>query len=381
LKEIIILGSTGSIGTQSLEIIKRNPDKFTCSALCCGMKVDILRKQIDEFRPRAVSVYREEDAEELRRDYPDLEVFHGNKGARKIAAYEGDIVINALVGIRGLIPTLDAMEAGKDIALANKETLVTGGPLTMGKAAEKGVRILPVDSEHSAIFQCLQGAGPNSIEKIYLTASGGPFRGYSLKQLESVTIDDALRHPNWSMGRKVTIDSATMMNKGLEAIEAKYLFDVEPEQIQVVVHPQSIVHSMISFKDGAVIGQLGVPDMGLPIAYALSYPERTDSGLQKMDIFKDAASLTFEEADPAVFKCLRLAFDAMKAGHSYQVAMNAANEIVVSRFSRGRLHFLGIQDTIEKVLERHVPVKIDSAEDVLVIDKEARRMTLEVLDG
>ena len=272
MKRISILGSTGSIGTQCLDVISGNRDRFSVAALSCSKSIELLCRQIEEFSPVAVCVAEEADAAELSKKYSGIEFFHGDEGLRAIAAMEDcDMVVNSLMGMRGLEPTMAAIEAGKDIAFANKETLVVGGQLVMDAVKRRGVKLLPVDSEHSAVFQCIQGSAGNEIRKLILTASGGPFRGYSAEQLKSVTLEQALAHPNWSMGKKITVDSATMMNKGLEVIEAKWLFDIPAEKIQIVVHPQSILHSAVEYCDGSVIGQMGLPDMRVPIAYALSY--------------------------------------------------------------------------------------------------------------
>ena len=381
MKSLIILGSTGSIGTQCLDIVRIHRDRFTVSCLCCGKRIGLLREQIEEFAPRMAVVAEEKDAEDLRRDYPDLVVLSGDEGLREAAAGEGDLVVNALVGIRGLAPTLAAIEAGKDIALANKETLVTGGELVMRRAAEKGVKILPVDSEHSAIFQCLEAAMGNRPASVILTASGGPFRGYSLEQLENVTLAQALAHPNWSMGRKITVDSASMVNKCLEIIEAKHLFGMAPSEIEVVVHPQSIVHSMVRFTDGAVLAQLGTPDMRVPIAYALDWPKRDTTGAPRLDFAALTGGLTFEVPDTNVFRTIPLAYESLQRGGTATAALNGANEVLVAAFLAEKIRFIDIQNTLLRVMDRYENTALDTIEDVFEADATARRMTEEVLSS
>ena len=305
----------------------------------------------------------------------------GVENAEKLSAGEGDLVVNALVGIRGLAPTLAAIEAGKDIALANKETLVTGGELVMRRAAEKGVKILPVDSEHSAIFQCLEAAMGNRPESVILTASGGPFRGYSLEQLENVTLAQALAHPNWSMGRKITVDSASMVNKCLEIIEAKHLFGMAPSEIEVVVHPQSIVHSMVRFTDGAVLAQLGTPDMRVPIAYALDWPKRDTTGAPRLDFAALTGGLTFEVPDTNVFRTIPLAYESLERGGTATAALNGANEVLVAAFLAEKIRFIDIQNTLLKVMDRYENTALNTIEDVFAADAAARRMTEEVLSS
>ena len=354
MKTIAILGSTGSIGTQALDLVRRNPEKFSVSVLSCGRRIERLKEQIEEFHPRMVVVQREEDAATLAMEYPKLQVEYGDKGLIAAAESSCDLVLNSLVGIRGMIPTYYALRAGNDIAFANKETLVAGGELIMRTSEETGRKLLPVDSEHSAIFQCLQQNSGQAVRRILLTASGGPFRGYTLEQLRGVTLDQALRHPKWDMGNKITIDSATMMNKGLEIIEAKWLFDVDPDRIQVVVHPQSIVHSAVEYWDGSVLAQMGNPDMRVPISYAFSWPERLENDFKPLDLFAEG-TLTFERPDPEVFKTLRLARHACSQGGTYPAALNGANEALVQMFLEQKIGFTDIQDTIEKVLEVHKP--------------------------
>ncbi len=376
MKNVGILGSTGSIGTQALDIIDKNQDKFKVKVLSCGSNVELLAEQIEKFRPDIAVTLREEDAAQLAKRFTKTEFFWGAKGLIEAAKAEGtDIVLNSLLGISGLAPTMAAIESGKDIALANKETLVTGGKLVTDEAKRQGVRLLPVDSEHSAIFQCLEGnrGSGRKIKKILLTASGGPFRGFSRQQLEQVTLEQALKHPKWTMGKKITIDSATMMNKGLEVIEAKWLFDVEVEDIEILVHPQSIVHSMVEFTDTSVIAQLGMPDMRIPISLALNYPDRLDSLSPSLDFFTQGANLTFEKPDPKVFRCISLAYEASKAGGSYPVVLNGANEVLVDMFLKGKISFIDIQDRLERILDSHKPEYNLTLDDVLHIDNEIRK--------
>lgn len=375
MKKISILGSTGSIGSQALAIIEQHEDKFQAAALSCAKQIDLLRIQIERFRPQAVCVAEEADARRLSAQYPGIEIFYGAEGLQAIASMEDcDMVLNALMGMRGLAPTLAAICAGKDIAFANKETLVAGGALVMDAAKKAGVKLLPVDSEHSAIFQCLQGRAGNEVKRIILTASGGPFRGYRLEQLEEVTLEQALKHPNWSMGKKITIDSATMMNKGLEVIEAKWLFDVPVDKIQVVVHPQSILHSAVEYRDGSVIGQMGNPDMKVPIAYAFSYPERLDlEGItESLDFFGLQSGLTFYPADREVFKTIGLAYEACKMGGSYPVVLNGANEVLADLFLQGKIRFIDIQNTLVRIMDGHQPVYDLDLAGVLEEDRRIR---------
>ncbi len=374
MKRISILGSTGSIGTQALDIIEHHPEELQVAALSCAKRVDLLREQIRRFSPAAVCVAEEEDARSLAKEFPGLEVYHGMKGLVAIASMEDcDMVLNSLLGMRGLEPTLAAAKAGRDIAFANKETLVAGGELVMRTVEENGVALLPVDSEHSAIFQALQGNAGNEIRRILLTASGGPFRGYSREELLQVSREQALKHPNWSMGAKITIDSATMMNKGLEVIEARWLFHVPLEKIQVVVHPQSVLHSAVEYADGSIIGQLGNPDMRVPIAYAFSYPKRLPmtGTMQPLDIFS-CGELTFEKMDETVFRTVGLAYEASRRGGTYPVALNAANEVLVAAFLDGRIRFHQIQDILEDILREHQPLPGLSLEEILETDARVR---------
>ena len=375
MKKISILGSTGSIGTQALDVIAHNQDKFKVTALSCAKSLPLLCRQIEEFSPEAVAVKDETDAKEIADKYKDLEVFWGAEGLKTIASMEScDMVLNSLMGMKGLEPTMAAIESGKDIAFANKETLVAGGQLVMDAVKKHGVAMLPVDSEHSAIFQSLQGNQDNEIRRILLTASGGPFRGYSLEQLEQVSMEQALNHPNWSMGSKITIDSATMMNKGLEVIEARWLFDVPLEKIQVVVHPQSILHSAVEYMDSSVIGQMGNPDMRIPIAYAFSYPERMDLSdvTQPLDLFSLKEGMSFYPADRSVFKTIDLAYEACREGGSCPVVLNGANEVLVDLFLHGKIRFIDIQNFLIQMMEAHQMKRNLDLETILEEDMRGR---------
>ena len=375
MKKISILGSTGSIGTQALDVIAHNQDKFKVTALSCAKSLPLLCRQIEEFSPEAVAVKDEADAKELADKYRDLEIFWGAEGLKTIASMEScDMVLNSLMGMKGLEPTMAAIESGKDIAFANKETLVAGGQLVMDAVKKHGVAMLPVDSEHSAIFQSLQGNQDNEIRRILLTASGGPFRGYSLEQLEQVSLEQALNHPNWSMGSKITIDSATMMNKGLEVIEARWLFDVPLEKIQVVVHPQSILHSAVEYMDSSVIGQMGNPDMRIPIAYAFSYPERMDLSdvTQPLDLFSLKEGMSFYPADRSVFKTIDLAYEACREGGSCPVVLNGANEVLVDLFLHGKIRFIDIQNFLIQMMEAHQTKRNLDLETILEEDMRGR---------
>ena len=371
MKKIAILGSTGSIGTQTLSVIEEHADDFEVTALACGNNIRLLEEQMRKFRPKLVAVWSKEAAASLRVRTADLgiPVETGMDGLLAVATYEeSEILVTAIVGMLGIRPTIAAIKAKKTIALANKETLVTAGHLIIPLAAEYGVSILPVDSEHSAIFQSLQGNAHNKIKKILLTASGGPFRGKTYEELEHVTLEDALKHPNWSMGKKITIDSATMVNKGLEVMEAKWLFGVKPSQIEVVVHPQSILHSAVMYEDGAVIGQMGTPDMRLPILYALFYPNRRMLYAEELDLFK-IGSLTFERPDRETFYGLSLAYDALDAGGNVPTVFNAANERAVAKFLDGKISFIEIPEIIAASMEEIYYKEDPTLEEIL--DTEA----------
>ena len=370
-KNITILGSTGSIGTQTLDVV-REIGGISIKAMTTNTRIELFEKQIREFMPELVCVMNADKAKELEENIKDLgiPVLTGMDGLVAAATYEkSDTVVNSVVGNIGLVPTVAAIKAKKDIALANKETLVTCGELVMKLIKENNVHMYPVDSEHSAIFQSLQGNSMNRIEKIILTASGGPFR--NRQDLSDITIADALAHPNWAMGKKITIDSATLMNKGLEVIEAKWLFDVETDKIQVVVHPQSIIHSAVEYEDGAVIAQLGVPDMKVPIQYALTYPNRVKNGFKRLDLF-ETAQLTFERPQTERFPCLALAFEAIKTGGTMPCVLNGANEVAVNKFLEGKIKFTQIPEIIEKVMSAYT-VKYDyTLDDVLEADRWSR---------
>lgn len=370
MKNISILGSTGSIGTQTLDIVSKNND-LKVVALAAYGSIELLEKQIREFKPELVCVYDERKAKELCQNISDLsiKVVSGMDGLMEVASIDSaDIVVTAIVGMIGIRPTMAAIKAGKDIALANKETLVTAGHIIIPAAKEYNVKILPVDSEHSAIFQCLNGENQREIDKILLTASGGPFRGKTKDELKNVTVEAALKHPNWAMGRKITIDSATMVNKGLEVIEAKWLFGVDFSQIQVVVQPQSLIHSMIQFKDGAVMAQLGTPDMRLPIQYAIYYPERRYLDGQRVD-FSKIGQITFEDPDMENFKGLKYAYEAGKCGGSMPTVFNAANERAVAMFLDRKIKFLDIYEIIEESMKNVKLVKEPSIEEILDVEK------------
>lgn len=371
MKKIGILGATGSIGTQTLEIVRNHRDEVQVVALAAGKNAALLEKQIREFEPRLAVLWDEEASRDLKERVSDLDVkvLSGMEGLLEIAAMEEmEALVTAVVGMIGVQPTLAAIEHGKDILLANKETLVTAGHLLMPLAKEKGVKILPVDSEHSAIFQSLNGEKRSQVKKILLTASGGPFRGKKREELAGMRVEDALKHPNWSMGRKITIDSATMVNKGLEVMEAKWLFDVELDQIQVVVQPQSIIHSMVEYADGSIIAQLGLPDMKLPIQYALFYPDRKPMPGPELD-FYELAQITFEKPDLETFTGLQLAFDAMRIGGSMPTVYNAANEKAVGLFLNRKVSFLQIPEIIEMCMEQHRVIVNPSVAQILETER------------
>lgn len=378
-KQIAILGSTGSIGTQALQVIEEHPDLYEAYVLTANNKVDLLIEQARKFRPEAVVIANEDKYLQLKEALSDLpiKVYAGADAICQVVESQPiDIVLTAMIGYAGLRPTMSAIRAGKIIALANKETMVVAGELINTLANEYHTPILPVDSEHSAIFQCLEMNNP--LEKIILTASGGPFRTFTMEQLQTVTKEQALKHPNWSMGAKITIDSASMMNKGFEVIEAKWLFGVRPEQIEVVVHPQSVIHSMVEFEDGAVKAQLGVPDMRLPIQYAFSYPQRIRSSFDRLDFMK-CNSLTFEAPDTKRLRNLALAYEALHQGGNMPCIVNAANEVVVASFLKDQISFLGMSDVIEKTMQRVPFIAAPTYEDYVSTDAETRRIAAEMV--
>ncbi|NUU61385.1 1-deoxy-D-xylulose-5-phosphate reductoisomerase [Paenibacillus agri] len=379
MKKISILGSTGSIGTQTLDVIAMHPEKFEIDGLAAGSNTALLLEQVRKFKPRRVSVASEALANEIRGALPaGTELFSGSQGLVEIAAGgDADTIVTAVVGSVGLQSTLAAIEAGRTIGLANKETLVTAGHLVTELARKKGVRILPVDSEHSAIFQCLNGENRSDVESITITASGGSFRDYTRDQLVGVTVEDALRHPNWSMGAKITIDSATMVNKGLEVIEAHWLFDLPYEQINVLLHPESIIHSYVEFRDSSIIAQLGTPDMRVPIQYALTYPDRWHSPAKRLSL-AETGRLTFREMDFERYPLLRLAIECGKAGGTATTAFNAANEIAVDRFLRGEISFLRIEEIIDEVLQRHINESNPDLEQIGYCDRAARELAVQL---
>lgn len=374
MKNIAVLGSTGSIGTQTLDIVRAYSDKLCVKVLAAGTNVTLIEKQIREFKPEIAVLYDENKANELKAKVADTQckVLSGMDGMIEAATYEGtDTVVTSMVGMIGIKPTIAAINAGKDIALANKETLVTAGHIIMPLIEEKGVKLLPVDSEHSAIFQSMNGENKSRISKIILTASGGPFRGKSVKELETMTVEDALKHPNWSMGQKITIDSASLVNKGLEVMEAKWLFGVDYDNIEVVIHPQSIIHSAVEYVDGAIMAELGMPDMKLPIQYALFYPDRLWLDTKRVNFF-DLQSMTFEKPDMETFRGLKLALDAAKIGGSMPTVFNAANEEAVAKFLKKEIKFLDIYRIIENAMNRHKLITNPSVDDILSVEREVR---------
>lgn len=379
MKKLAILGSTGSIGTQTLDIVREHPDKFKVTALTCGKNIKLLADQIREFSPSVVCVSDSDDAETLSESFPDIEIVSGRDGLVYVARQaEYDIIENSLVGMAGLEPTYHAIMSGRTIALANKETLVAGGALIMGEAAKKGVDILPVDSEHSAVFQSLEGYDRAQLKRIILTASGGPFRGKTKAELDNVTLEQALNHPRWKMGSKITIDSSTLMNKGFEVIEARWLFDTPASKIDVLVHPESIIHSMVEYEDRAVMAQLGLPDMKIPISLALNYPKRLPNSMPSLDL-ADIGRLTFERPDMETFPCLKLAYDALEAGDTYCTALNAANEVCVAAFLGGKIRYRDISDTLARIMDMHIPSAEADLEEILRVDASVRSETSALL--
>jgi 1-deoxy-D-xylulose-5-phosphate reductoisomerase len=373
MKKISILGSTGSIGVNALDVISRHPDKFQVVGLAAGENDSLLQSQIEKFKPKIAALFSEKNSEKLKKTIKDknIKIVSGIDGVIEVAtAKEADMVISAIVGAAGLIPTISAIKAKKDIALANKETLVMAGEIVM-KEAEGRCRIIPVDSEHSAIFQSLSGEKRENIRKLILTASGGPFRNYPEERFKNIKPEDALKHPNWSMGQKITIDSATLMNKGFEVIEAKWLFGMADENIEVLIHPQSIIHSLVEFIDGSVIAQLGIPDMRIPISYALNYPDRLENTLPSLNLAQ-VKNLSFETPDTEKFPCLKLAFDALKKGETMPTVLNAANEVAVNAFLNREISFSEISETIKETMKNHRISHVKEISDILKADKWAR---------
>ncbi len=377
MKKIAIFGSTGSIGESTLQIIRENPDLFEVVTLVAGKNIKKLIEQIKEFKPKNVYIISKENAEILRETFKNINIFCGDEGMEEISKLtDFDISISALVGIAGLRPTYNMIKNGKTVALANKEVLVAGGELIMKTAKENNSKLLTVDSEHSAIMQCLNGEENNKIDKILLTASGGPF--FDKEISDKITVEDALNHPTWNMGPKVTIDSSTMMNKGFEIIEAKWLFNVEPKQIEVVVHRKSLVHSMVQFKDGTIMANIGPKSMQIPIAYALNFPKRLENNIEKLDLF-EIVDLKFEKPDLKKFKCLKLAYDAIEKGHSFQVVLNAANEVLVDGFLNKKIKYTDIPNMLEKVMNLYGKRELKTIEDILEFDKEVKEKTRELI--
>lgn len=378
MKKIAIFGSTGSIGTTTLNVVRENKKIFKVITLVAGKNIDKLIEQIKEFKPKNVYITSLENAEILKKEFPKLKVYYGEEGMDEISKLtDFDISVSALVGISGLKPTYNMIKNGKTVALANKEVLVTGGKIIIETAKKNGAKLLTVDSEHSAIMQCLNGEGENEIDKILLTASGGPF--FDKEITDKITPDEALNHPTWNMGPKVTIDSSTMMNKGFEVIEAKWLFDVPPEKIEVVVHRKSLVHSMVQYKDGTIIANIGPKSMQLPIAYALNYPKRLSNNIEKLDLFA-IKDLSFEKPDLKKFKCLQLAYDAIKKGHCYQVILNAADEVLVEAFINKKIKYTDIPIGIERVMNSYENRDLKTIEEILIFDSEVNEFTKELIE-
>jgi 1-deoxy-D-xylulose-5-phosphate reductoisomerase len=378
MKKISILGSTGSVGTQTLGVIKSNPEKFKITGLTANRSIELLKKQIDKFNPKAVAVMDPKKAEELQ-SMVNVQVYSGMEGIIKIATLEkSDTVVNSLVGSVGVKPTIEAIRSKKNIALANKETLVVAGEIVMEEAKKNNVKVTPIDSEHSAIFQCLNGENINNVNRIIVTASGGPFKDYSMEQLEKVTVENALDHPTWKMGNKITIDCATLMNKGFEVIETHWFYGVGYDKIDVMIHPQSIIHSLVEFRDKATIAQLSFPNMELPIQYALSHPERFDLNIKELDL-AEIKNLSFEKPDFEKFPCLKYAFDAGKAGGTLPAAMNAANEVAVNAFLNNKIKFLDIQKIIKKIIDEHNTIKNPDLDQILKVDIETKEETKKII--
>jgi 1-deoxy-D-xylulose-5-phosphate reductoisomerase len=383
MKRIAILGSTGSIGCSSLRVIEAHPEAYQVTALAAGKNVGLLAEQIRKFSPLVVAVLGDEEAESLKKRLDGghkTKIVSGREGFNHLATLEEvDTVISAITGAAGLVPTIAAIQAGKNIALANKETMVMAGPLVIEEVRRRGVTLLPVDSEHSAIFQCLQGHRRDDVRRVILTASGGPFRDFSYEEMGRVSPEQALKHPNWNMGPKITVDSATLMNKGLELIEARWLFGLDIHQIHILIHPQSVIHSMVEYKDGSILAQMGIPDMITPISYALSYPRHVDTMLPALDLER-VGTLRFMKPDTGKFRCLELALQAAGIGESMPAVLNGANEVAVELFLRGRIGFLEIPSLIEKTMKAHTPFVIDSIEKVMEADAWARQRAAEFAD-
>lgn len=377
MKKIAIFGSTGSIGESTLNVIRENPELFSVVTLVAGKNIEKLIKQIEEFKPKNVYITAKENADRLKELYKDINIYYGDEGMEEISELtDFDISISALVGVAGLKPTYNMIKNGKTVALANKEVLVAGGELIMKTAKECKAKLLTVDSEHSAIMQCLNGEENNEIDKILLTASGGPF--FDKEITDKITVEEALNHPTWSMGPKITIDSSTMMNKGFEIIEARWLFDVEPKNIEVVVHRKSLVHSMVQFKDGTIMASIGPKSMQIPIAYALEYPKRLKNNIEKLNLF-EVVDLKFEKPDLEKFKCLKLAYTAIEKGHSFQVVLNAANEILVDAFLNKKIKYTDIPNGIEKVMNMYEKRELNTVDEILAFDKEVREKTRQMI--
>jgi len=379
MKNIAIFGSTGSIGTSTLNVVRENKNLFNIVTLVAGKNINKLIEQIDEFKPKNIYITDKENADILKRQYPNLNIYYGEDGLDKISnLIDFDVSVSALIGIAGLKPTYNMIKNGKTVALANKEVLVTGGKLIMQTAKMSGAKLLTVDSEHSAIMQCLKGEEENLIDKILLTASGGPF--FDRNITDEITVEEALNHPTWNMGKKVTIDSSTMMNKGFEVIEAKWLFDVKPSQIEVVVHRKSLVHSMVQFKDGTIMANIGPKSMQIPIAYALNYPKRLNNNIEKLDLFK-INELQFEKPDLTKFKCLELAYSAIRKGHCYQVILNAADEILVDAFINKKIKYTQIPLGIENILNMYEERDLNTVDEILEFDREIKQKTKEMIEN
>ena len=379
MKRVTILGSTGSIGTSALDVIRRFPDRFEVVALAAGSNAELLARQIRDFSPRMVGVFDHDAAKSVRREFPSVEILSGEEGILEVAAYgSSDFILSAIVGAAGLAPTIEAVKTGKTVGLANKESLVMAGDYVNTLAKERGTSIIPVDSEHSAIYQCIHGRDGMSIKNLVLTASGGPFVDSTPEEMAAISVADALRHPNWSMGRKITIDSATLMNKGLEVIEAHHLFGLGAGHIKVLIHPQSIIHSMVEFVDGSILAQLSRPDMKGPIAYALAYPERLPDVMPSC-LLSEIGTLTFMEPDTDRFPCLALAYEALETGSTMPAVLNASNEVAVNAFLEERIKFSMIPVIIEKVMSLHVPAASPALSDILHCDEWARQRAEEII--